>query len=247
MSPRTVPVSFAVCLLVAGPQSISPRAAARSLQTAAAPGRAGVQAGVLPPPPTMRGAGCAVQYQPGRELEPVNDARIQELFRDVLARAGITETVLLCADIPIAERNFAETVRRSDGHAVVAISLALAGFSDDEISGILAHEVAHLLAGSPGRSRPASVKEYLREEHEADLEAATLVGPAAVCAAVERAYETSVALGFESTDHALRKYRDRRLAWVLNGAGMASRRDAEPCLNSRSVAGARATGARAGQ
>jgi hypothetical protein len=197
MSRRTAAASFATCLLLVEIPSASRFMAPKSL-----------------PPPSMREKGCAVQYEGGRELYQVNDARIQELFRDLLARAGITETVLLCADIPLAETNFAETVRRSDGRAIVAISLTLASFSDDEVSGILAHELAHLLAGSPGRSRPASLNEYLREEHEADLEAARLVGPGAVCASVRRAYQTSVVLGFESDDHALRKYRDQRLTWI---------------------------------
>ena len=81
-------------------------------------------------------AGCGIQYEPGQELKRVVDPRIQTIFRRLLARFGITEPVLLCADIPLGERNFAETVRRSDGRAVISISNALLEFTDAEVMGL---------------------------------------------------------------------------------------------------------------
>lgn len=158
--------------------------------------------------------GCGLQYEPGVELTLVDDARIQSLFADLLVRAGVTEPVLLCADIPPDRKYFAEIVRRSDGHVVVAISRALTAFADDEVSGVLGHELGHLLAGVVGRSRPPTFEEYLREEHDADIRAASLVGAEAVCAAVKRVYDMSVLLGFESDSHAIRRHRDRRLQWI---------------------------------
>ncbi len=157
---------------------------------------------------------------------PVDDARIQSLFANLLARAGITQPVLLCADVPLEQRNFAETVRRYDGQVVVAISRALSAFDDEEISGMLTHELGHLLAGAVGRSRPPSVEGYLREEHEADAQAARLVGREAVCAAVRRAFQTSVVLGFAS-ENDLRRYMDIRLTWIVaSDRGTASRNGA---------------------
>jgi Zn-dependent protease with chaperone function len=168
--------------------------------------------------------GCGLQYEQGIELTLVDDARIQSLFADLLMRAGVTEPVLLCADIPPEQKNFAEIVRRSDGHFVVAISRTLTAFADDEISGVLGHELGHLLAGAVGRGRPPTVEEYLREEGEADVRAASLVGPQAVCAAVKRAYEMSVLLGFESDSHVLRRYRDQRLQWIARTEPVTARK-----------------------
>jgi Zn-dependent protease with chaperone function len=158
-----------------------------------------------------------VQYESGKPLTRVRDPRLQAVFRRLLARFEITEPVFLCADIPLEQKNFAETVRRSDGRAVVAISNLLVEFTDEEITGMLAHELAHLLAGDPERPRPATTDEYLQEERDADIKAAELVGREAMCAAVRRAYRMSVALGFESKANVLRNHRDRRLKWIMNG------------------------------
>jgi hypothetical protein len=147
-------------------------------------------------------------------LTQVRDQRIQVLFQQLVARFGITEPVLLCTDIPREQRNFAETIRRSDGRAVVTISSLLLDFRDDEVMGMLAHELAHLVAGDPEHPRPTTLDEYLREERTADIKAAGLVGRGALCAAVKRAYQMSVDLGYESKTNILRHYRDRRLKWI---------------------------------
>lgn len=161
--------------------------------------------------------GCRVQYEPRTELTLVEDPRMQAILRQLLTRFGITERVLLCADIPLQQKNFAEMVRRSDGQALVAINKVLLEFNDAEITGMLAHELAHLMAGDLDRPRPASTAEYLREERDADLNAARLVGREAMYAAVARAYRESVVLGFESKTHVLKKYTDQRLDWIRSG------------------------------
>jgi hypothetical protein len=163
--------------------------------------------------------GCGVRYEPGEELREVVDPRIQEVFRHLLVRFEVTEQVLLCADIPLREKNFAETVRRSDGRAVVAISNVLSEFTDAEVTGMLAHELAHLVAGDPDRPRPGTSDEYLREERDADLKAVELVGRDSMCAAVMRGYLKSIELGFESATRILQNYRDRRLRWITKGTG----------------------------
>jgi hypothetical protein len=162
-------------------------------------------------------AGCGVQYEPDKELTQVTDPRVQAIFLNLLARFGIAEPVLLCASIPLQQKNFAETARRSDRWAVVTISNVLLDFNDAEVTGMLAHELAHLLAGDPDRPRPSTRDEYLQEEREADLKAAELVGRDVMCAAVTRAYWQSVTLGFESKTNVLKRYRDQRLEWIRTG------------------------------
>jgi hypothetical protein len=63
---------------------------------------------------------------------------------------------------------------------------------------MLAHELAHLVAGDPDRPPPATLDEYLREERDADLKAAERFSGDVMCAAVMRAYQKSIELGFES-------------------------------------------------
>jgi Zn-dependent protease with chaperone function len=146
----------------------------------------------------------------------VEHPRIQSIFERLLADFGITEPVMLCVDIPLDQKNFAEVVRRSDGRAIVAISHVLLQFNDEEVMGMLAHELAHLVARDPERPRAANRDDYLREEHQADIKAAEVVGRGAVCAAVRRAYRASVALGFDSSNGALRWFCDRRLKWIAH-------------------------------
>jgi len=87
---------------------------------------------------------------------------------------------------------------------------------------MLAHELAHLVAGDPDRPPPATLDEYLREERDADLKAAERFGGDVMCAAVMRAYQKSIELGFESNTNILQKYRDRCLEWIKNGTGRIS-------------------------
>ena len=154
--------------------------------------------------------GCRVQYTQGQELTVVRDPRIRAIFSRLLEQAAIKEAVLLCGTILPDELRFAETVRRSDGRAVIVISEAVMAFDDEQLSGVLAHELGHLLLGAPGWRQPASLSEFLAEERQADLEAARLVGPAAVCAAVRRVYEASVGPGAPEQSNLLRRYRDQR-------------------------------------
>jgi Zn-dependent protease with chaperone function len=159
-------------------------------------------------------AGCRLRYTGGQELMIVRDPRIEAIFSRLLEQAAIKEAVLLCGTILPDELRFAETVRRSDGRAVIAISEAVVAFDEEQLSGVLAHELWHLLLGAPGWRQPASLSEFLAEERQADLEAARLVGPAAVCAAVRRVYEASVRPGAREENKVLRRYRDQRLDWI---------------------------------
>jgi hypothetical protein len=213
-SPYATRAALVTCMLIAVSSSTSRGQVCAS------------SAGLTSPRPTPRepaprvavqDIGCGIQYDEGKELTQVTEARIRAVFRNLLARFGIAEPVLLCSDIPLREKNFAETIRRSDGRAIVAISTFLLEFNDGELTGMLAHELAHLVAGDPERPRPASFDEYLREECETDIMAAELVGVNAMRAAVLRAYRMSVALGFESKTNVLRRHRDRRLTWIMKG------------------------------